>query len=45
MEREKRAKFDLGGLLAHNQGLGGEPMEQIAQTPIINGYKMLKDTP
>ena len=45
--KEKKEKFDLGGLLARNQGLvphaGGQQAPD--STPIINGYKMLKETP
>ena len=43
--KEKKEKFDLGGLLARNQGLTGEPLHAPDSTPIINGYKMLKETP
>lgn len=43
--KEKRERFDLGGLLARNQGLIGAHMQGVDETPVINGYKMLKDTP
>lgn len=46
LNKEKKQKFDLGGLLAHNHGLAGsEAIAYTAETPVINGYKMLKETP
>ena len=45
LEREKREKFDLGGLLARNRGLVQEPISREDATPVVNGYKMIKDTP
>jgi len=43
--RDKQERFDLGGLLARNQGLSNEPINAPETTPMINGYKMLKETP
>ena len=46
--KEKNQRFDLGKLMAKNRGVSGiqGPYDgSVDDTPMINGYKMLKDTP
>ena len=45
-KKQERTELDLGELIAKNKGLVSKSFNSNANaTPMINGYKMLKDTP
>lgn len=46
VKREKNHRYDLGGIIAANKGqVSRGLLNETQETPMINGYKMLKETP